>query len=303
MLLSGFSMVRNAEKYYFPIKEAIESVLPIVDEFIVALGKGDTNDKTRELIESIDSDKVRILDRVWDEKDFVGGYVFAKETSFALSQCKGKWCFYLQADEVVHEKNLEAIKDACNKYKDQKKVEGFLFDYYHFFGDYDHHLPYHGWYKKEIRIVRNNIGIRSYKDAQSFRKKDNKKLRVKKIDAHIYHYGWVRPPQIMLSKRKEQHSMHHGKKHSEKIYDNYPTDFDYGALGTIPLFKGTHPKVMHGFIEDHHWKSKLNYTKKAKLMRPPMKHEQLKYRLLSYIENNLLFGKEIGGYSNWELLK
>ena len=35
MKISGFTMVRNAGKYYFPIKESIQSVLPIVDEFIV----------------------------------------------------------------------------------------------------------------------------------------------------------------------------------------------------------------------------------------------------------------------------
>ena len=31
MKISGFTMVRNAEKYYFPIKASIESILPIVE--------------------------------------------------------------------------------------------------------------------------------------------------------------------------------------------------------------------------------------------------------------------------------
>ena len=82
-------MVRNADKYYFPIKESIESILPIVDEFIVALGAGDEQDQTRELIESIKSDKVKNIDRVWDEKDVVDGKIFANETSFDLSHSKG----------------------------------------------------------------------------------------------------------------------------------------------------------------------------------------------------------------------
>jgi len=34
-------MVKNASKFYFPIKESIQSILPIVDEFIVALGDCD----------------------------------------------------------------------------------------------------------------------------------------------------------------------------------------------------------------------------------------------------------------------
>lgn len=303
MSISGFAMVRNADKYYFPIKESIESILPIVDEFIVALGAGDEKDKTRELIESIGSDKVKIIDRVWDEKDFVDGKIFANETSFALDQCKGDWCFYLQADEVIHEKDLPAIKKACEDYQDQAEVEGLLFKYYHFFGDYEHYLPFHGWYKNEIRIVRNHIGCYSYKDAQSFRKNNNEKLGVKEIDAHIYHYGWVRPPEIMQSKKKEQHSMHHGKEESEKAYGYNPDEFEFGAMGALPKFPGTHPKVMNHFIEKLHWKDKLIFAKKVKLHRPLMKHEKPKYKILSFIENNFNGGRDIVGYSNWNLLK
>ena len=102
MKISGFTMVRNATKYYFPVRESIESILPIVDEFIVALGKGDSGDTTREAIESIGSPKIRIIDRVWREEDFAESRIFAIETNFALSQCTGDWCFYLQADEVIH---------------------------------------------------------------------------------------------------------------------------------------------------------------------------------------------------------
>jgi hypothetical protein len=79
MKISGFTMVRNATRYYFPIKESILSVLPIVDEFIVALGQGDSDDKTREEIESIQSNKVKIIDRVWSEQDFVDGKIFADD--------------------------------------------------------------------------------------------------------------------------------------------------------------------------------------------------------------------------------
>ena len=32
--ISGFSMCRNADSLYYPVKESIESVLPIVDEFV-----------------------------------------------------------------------------------------------------------------------------------------------------------------------------------------------------------------------------------------------------------------------------
>ena len=294
-------MVKNATKYYFPIKESILSILPIVDEFVVALGKGDDN--TRAEIESIGSDKIKIIDRIWSEKEFVDGKIFAIETNFALSQCTGDWCFYLQADEVVHEKDLEKIKETCENNLSNLNIDGILFKYNHFWGDYEHYLPYHSWYKNEIRIVRNRSNIYSYKDAQSFRKNDNLKLNVCSIDAHIYHYGWVRPPHIMQSKKKEQDSMHHGITKIDAEYKLKPNEFNYGALGKLAVFKGTHPKVMNDFRSKISWLHKLNYSKKAILNRDKFKHERFKYRLISIFENIFYSGKDFMGYSNWNKVK
>ena len=303
MKISGFTMVRNADKYYFPIEESIRSILPIVDEFVVALGDDDDDDNTRQIIEGIESDKVKIIDRVWSEEEFVDGKIFANETSFALSQCSGDWCFYLQADEVVHEKDLKTIKESCTKFLDKPEVEGLLFQYYHFYGDYEHYLPFHGWYKNEIRIVRNNINAYSYKDAQSFRKNNDDKLKVAQIDAHIYHYGWVRPPELMQSKKKEQDSMHHGVDSIEKEYQLKANEYNYGAIGRVPVFKYSHPKVMDDLRSRISWKHKINYSRNVDIKRPPMKHERFKYRFISFLENKLMFGKEFFPYSNWIKIK
>ena len=227
MKISAFTMVKNADKFYFPIKESIVSILPIVDEFIVALGDNDADDKTREIIESINSEKIKIYDRVWAEEDSVNGSIYAKETNFALSKCKGDWCMYIQADEVAHENDLEKITASCNKYVDDKRVDGLLFNYNHFFGDYEHYLPVHGWYKNEIRIIRNNAGIYSNNDAQSFKKGNKQLLNVAAIEPYIYHYGWVRPPELMQSKKKEQETEHYRNDSDKKEIDK-SLGFDLG---------------------------------------------------------------------------
>lgn len=299
MSISGFTMVRNATKYYFPIKESILSILPIVDEFIVALGDCDSDDKTREEIESINSDKIKIIDRVWSERDFIDGKVFANETTFAMSQCNGDWCFYLQADEVIHEKEHPMILAACADNLINKNIDGFLFNYHHFFGDYEHYLPVHGWYKDEIRIIRNNAEIYSYKDAQSFRKKVDEKLNVLEVNATVYHYGWVRPPHLMQSKKKEQDSIHHGRDKINEEYKSRPDTFNYGAMDKIPVFNSSHPKVMKDFRAKINWINQLNYSKKSVLNRDKMKHEKFKYQLLTFLENTFNGGKDFLGYSNW----
>ena len=224
MKISGFSFGRNTSKLYYPIKESILSILPICDEFIFVLGKGDEDDNTLQVLESIDSPKLKIIHTEWDTEKFPNGTENAHQTDIAISHCTGDWLFYVQADEVVHEKYLPAIQKRCEDLMDHTEVEGLLFKYKHFFGDYEHYINHHGWYQNEIRIVRNRPEIHSFESAQSFRKvpifdgKSYRKqegthlLKVALLDAYIYHYGWVRPPKYMQSKKKALDSIHKGDK-------------------------------------------------------------------------------------------
>ena len=312
MMISGFTMVKNATKLYYPVKQSIESILPLVDEFVVALGDCDDDDETEQEIKSIKSDKIKIVHTVWDIKKYPNGTENAHQTDIAKSNCKGKWLFYLQADEVVHEKDLPEIKNICEKYADDDKAEGILFNYYHFWGDYNHIHKSHGWYKKEIRIIKNKAEIHSWKSAQSFRKipdfdgihyrqkEGTYKLKVIKANAHIYHYGWVRPPKLMKKKTRALDTVHKGKKEAERIHSSLPEDFHYGDMRKITEFKGSHPKVMQEWIQKFDWKNQLDYYGKIPLNRARMKHEKPKYRFISFIENT--FNISLGETNNYIIL-
>jgi hypothetical protein len=314
MKISGFSFGRNTSKLYYPIKESIESILPICDEFIFALGKGDEDDNTRELIEAIGSDKIKIIDTQWDTKSYPNGTENAHQTDIAISHCSGDWLFYVQADEVVHEKYLPVIKARCEQLLDTERVEGLLFKYRHFFGDYDHYINHHGWYQNEIRIIRNKPDIHSFESAQSFRRIPNfdgksyrkqegtHKLKVAEVDAYIYHYGWVRPPKYMQSKKKALDSIHKGGQKAEELYKEREEEFDYGPLKKMEKFKGTHPAVMKEKMKDFNWGDKLNYTSNQLPNRPKFKHEKLKYRIISFLERNLNGGKHFFPFKNWEVI-
>lgn len=314
MRISGFTMCRNADKLYYPIRAVIESILPIVDEFIVALGKGDPDDRTLAEIEKIHSDKVKVIHTEWDIEAYPNGMENAHQTDIAKAACSGDWLFYLQADEVVHEKFLPIIKATCEKYLKDQRVEGLLFNYMHFWGDYDHYVNYHGWYPKEIRIVRNDPEIHSFESAQSFRripdfdgksyrkKEGTYKLHVAPVDAWIYHYGWVRPPSRMQSKTKALDAIHKGEEGASKMHSGRSLDFDYGNLSRLPVFNGTHPVVMQEWIAEFDWKIDLHYEPGYKPERPPVKHEKFKYILLTWVEQSLLGGRQIMGYSNWKLV-
>jgi len=294
------------------------SILPIVDEFVIALGEGDKDDRTREEILSIASDKIKIVDTKWDIEKYPRGMEHAHQTDIAKEHCKGDWLFYLQSDEVIHEKYLPVIKKRCEELSDDANVEGLLFKYRHFWGDYYHYQDSHCWYRHEIRIIRNDPEIHSWESAQSFRRipgfdgvnyrqqEETFKLKVAEVDAFVYHYGWVRPPALMQNKIKAFSANHRGRELVEnqverKLYDRV---FDYGNLSSIKQFKGSHPKVMEDWIKAFNWKDQLRFTGPNRSLNPIRnKHDKWKYRIISWIENNLLFGMRLGEFRNYILLK
>ena len=308
-------MAKNAVKLYYPIAESVRSILPIVDEFVVALGDGDSDDRTRNEIESIGSDKIRIVDTVWDLEQYPNGTENAHQTDIAKEECSGDWLFYLQADEVVHQDDLPAIQSRCEELLGDHEVEGLLFNYLHFWGDYGHYHRSHGWYPHEIRIVRNDPEIHSWESAQSFRRipdfdgrnyrqqEGTYKLHVASVDARIFHYGWVRPPFLMQNKNRALDTIHKGEERVEALYRERQEQFNYGPLGLLAKFEKTHPNVMSKRIDEFHWGEALNYGKQDRSSdRRKQKHERLKYRILTSIEQGILGGKQIGGFRNYILL-
>ena len=313
MTISGFTMVRNATKLYYPIKQAITSILPICDEFIVAVGDCDPDDHTIQEIESIGSDKIKIINTVWDLEKYPRGMEHAHQTDIAKANCKGDWLFYVQSDEVVHEDDLPKIRQRCQELLHDLTVEGILFKYRHFWGDYDHYITSHAWYANEIRIVRNDKDIHSWESAQSFRripgfdgihyreKKGTYKLKVARVDAYIFHDGWVRPPHYMQKKRKAFYAIHAGLQRAEELTRKEQDEFDFGNLNHLSVYQDTHPAVMQARIRQFNWADQLE----RRLHRTPVrhKHERFKYRLLTFIEQNFLGGRQIMSFKNYRLIK
>jgi hypothetical protein len=286
MKVTGFSFIKNALKYDYPVVEAITSILPLCDEFIIAVGKSE--DDTYQLIDGIDRTKIRIIETTWDEKLREGGKVLAAETDKAFAEVPEDtdWAFYIQGDEVVHEKYLETIYENMRCYKNNPVVDGLLFHYLHFYGSYDYVGTSSKWYKNEIRVIRNDKSICSYRDAQGFRKKDNTKLKVKPVDAFVYHYGWVKEPKAMQKKQENFHKYWHDDEWIEKNIFK-ADEFDYSRnLSSLRLFEGTHPKVMEKRIEAKNWKFDYDISFKKTTGKDKMKTLLKKYFGLDFSYRN-----------------
>ncbi|HSZ31722.1 MAG TPA: hypothetical protein VK772_00345, partial [Puia sp.] len=271
--------------------EAITSILPVVDEMIVLVGNSDDN--TEDLIRSIHSDKIRIHHSVWDENLKKGGVVLATETdkAFQLISKESDWAFYIQADEVIHEKYHDVIRRTAELYKDNLRVEGLLFNYLHFYGTYDYIADSRKWYHKEVRIIRNDKGIQAYRDAQGFRR-GVKKIKVKPVDATVYHYGWVKNPKKMVEKLKKIQELW-----SDTVDD--PTNierrsgeiFDFSKFDSLKHFESEHPAVMNKRIEEKNWQINLDISKKK---------FTTKEKLLYWYEKKT--GKRLFDFRNYKII-
>ena len=246
MRVSGFTFLRNGQKLGYPLVASIRSILPVVDEFVIALGPCD--DDTEKMLREIGDPKICIIPTQWNERlrpDYsVKGFVYGQQKSIALFNCTGDWAFYLEADEVVHENDLPKIRTAMEKYLDNPEVEALVFDYLHFYGNANTTVWSPGWYRSEVRIIRNTIPAWS-SEALFFNvvegHKQSRYPRAAHTGATIYHYGWVRSEAQMKLKSSA----------NLKYWQNRPdAPVDYAQIDPMVLrpFTGTHPKAVQDWL-------------------------------------------------------
>jgi hypothetical protein len=246
MKISGFTFLRNGRKLGYPFEASIRSILPIVDEFVIALGPCD--DGTEEAVRAINDPKIRIIPTHWNERirpDYsVKGFVYGQQKSIALFNCTGDWAFYLEADEVLHEDDLPKITAAMEKHLKDDEVEALAFDYLHFYGNKNTIAWSPGWYRSEVRIIRNTIPAWS-SEALFFNVVDGHKKsrypRAAHSGARIFHYGWVRSEAKMDLKSASV----------QKYWDETkPKPVDYSQIdgGVLKAFTGMHPKVIQSWL-------------------------------------------------------
>ena len=246
MKVSGFTFLRNGQKLGYPFVASIRSILPLVDEFVVALGPCD--DGTEAMLREINDPKIRIIPTQWNDRirpDYsVKGFVYGQQKSIALFNCTGDWAFYLEADEVLHEDDLPKIRATMEKYLNDEEVEALAFDYLHFYGNANTIAWSPRWYRSEVRVIRNTIPVWS-SEALFFNvvegHKKSRYPRAAHTGATIYHYGWVRSEEQMNLK-----SMAVWKYWA----DSQPKPMNYGRVDKAALnrYTGTHPKVIQSWL-------------------------------------------------------
>lgn len=247
MRISGFTFLRNGEMLNYPFTQSIRSVLPLVDEFVVALGE--SRDRTEELVRGIGDPKIRVLKTSWNESmrgdGRVKGFVYGQQKSIALFNCTGDWAFYLEGDEVVHEDDLPVIRAAMERHLEDQDVECLIFDYLHFYGNASTIAWSPGWYRTAPRVIRNTIPCWAPKGLFFLVLENHKRGRYPRAahsGARIFHYGWARG-QERLQANKDQ---------IEKFWGKESKKLDLAEVDPAALrpFAGSHPAVMRDWLPE-----------------------------------------------------
>ena len=277
MKVSAFTFIKNGQILGYPFIQSIQSILPIVDEFVINVGQSE--DDTLALIQSINDPKIRIIQSIWNDNMHDRGYVYGQQKMIAQFNCAGDWAFYIEGDEVYHEDDLNKIKASMQTHVDNPEVEALVFDFYHFYGNANSYLDSPGWYRSEARIIKNSV--RSYAPDGLFwlvldSNKKGRYPKAKHTGARCYHYGWVRSEEQMNLKSEKV----------QKYWGGEPAKIDYSQMdqSIIKGFSGTHPKIVQ------EWLPKDKGVYQADPTYQPTK-KQKKHRLMLKLEK--LFGLEL----------
>lgn len=241
--------MRNAVKYGYPVVESLRSLMPLVDELVVAVGNSD--DGTLDVVKSVHDPRLVVLETVWDDSLREGGRVLAQQTNLALGRCRHAWAFYLQADEVLHEADYPVITAALADSDPRSGIDALSFRFIHFEGTYDFVNVVR--YRKQCRLVRNDGRLVSAGDAAGFARTDGRKLAVQRSGARVFHYGWARAPELMRRKVAAFQRLYTADDRSieerwKDVKDEHLTDVDIAFR-----FRGTHPRVMADRIAAAGW--------------------------------------------------
>jgi len=258
--ISGFTFIRNGVLLGYPFVPSIRSLLPLCDEIIVNVPR--SADNTLEMVKAIGNPKIRIIETAWNEGQRTAGLALSHHTNLALKECAGDWCVYIQADEVLHEDSVPAIRAAMERELNDPIVRGLLVDYTHFYGSYWTYVCSFGWYYQEVRVVRRDPDIHSCGDAQGFRAVDGQKLRVKTSGGRYFHYGHALKPDLAESKLRNLSSLYHDDAGVEEEVRSRPPRF-YDDDQKVKPFTDTHPAVMRDIVAAADW----IYTSRNPLIR------------------------------------
>jgi hypothetical protein len=293
-MISGFTFIKNGLTLGYPFLESAKTIEPLCKEVIINVGFEDEactkDDGTYEYLrDNLNNSKFKFIKSWWDPNVSSQGLILSQQTNIALAKCNGKTCQYIQGDEAVHEKDLINIEEGHRELINRNELHGLIFNYIHFYGNTDVYRHTRSVYRREVRAIKNNHNITSWKDAQGFRFNNGTKINAKLIDARIFHYGWARPQEVMNEKIKSFDKLYHGKEHEQE------KEFNYRRIWGLKRFHGKQPSLLNSWVNEN--------THPIDILSLPKSYRIGDWDLAVSDLIETYTGYRIGEYKNYKLIK
>jgi len=225
-------VIKNGLVNGYPFWESLLSCCSFADEIVIS--EGYSRDRTYDALKVFQErhpNKVKLFRTNWDRFRSGCGEVIAKVSSEAISKCSRQWVYYLQADEIIHEKNIEFIRNIPSS-----KFNSVKFMFAHFIGSWKP-LPVGGAaYSSAIRMVRNIPAISMVGDGWTFQGKIDPICPKELCPMPIFHLGWVFPKNIDLKNLEQAKIYRNMKAYQDKANQSRERiEAGYAAQQGLPI--------------------------------------------------------------------
>lgn len=202
-------IIKNGITQGYPFWESLKSCLPFANEIVIS--EGNSSDETATYINKFASiygsasgngPTIRLFRDEWTKGQSGNGEIISIISEKNMRRCTYNWIYYLQADEIVHEGNVDFIKSIASK--NSRRYNAVEFYFWHFLGSWNP-VKSGAAYHEAIRMVKNNPKIKLMGDGWTFEGDVSPVCKSVNVPHPLFHLGWVFPHNC------DQKHLEHGK--------------------------------------------------------------------------------------------
>ncbi len=239
MKITGITLLRNAVKLGYPFELAIRSMYALCDEVVVLVdptSEDETMARVRELMDpqrfpGFFPETFAIVESRWDMTNHRGhtNCEISMQTAKALEHATGDWVLSIQADEVLHEAEIEPLRKVI-EIANANGITGIELQRLYFYGSLE--KVREDWTLWLLRLFKRGCWKPDVDGAMRF-DPIGSQVRMRTEAARMFHYSRIGDPQQIADRVRNLDRFFHAP---EKVKDGALPPYDFEALRKLDTY-------------------------------------------------------------------